>query len=482
MMIDTSRFQHCRILVLGDLMIDDYVWGEVERISPEAPVQVVSVLRDSTTLGGAGNVVNNLVALRAQVSVAGVIGAGSNGQLMTEIFKKLGVDDEGVLQDASRPTTRKTRIIGGHQHVLRIDRETKQNISKEQLDQLMAFVTKRIRDFDLLLLSDYGKGLLTKDLLHDIIAVARANQKGVIVDPKGLDFSKYKDATVITPNKKEASLAAGIDIVDDETLEAAGWKLLKDTSVEKVLMTCGKDPMVLFEKGQDPFRIHAVARQVFDVSGAGDTVLAVLGLGLASGGTFKDAAVLANTAGRIVVGKVGTATVSQEELECAQEASDQVQATKQQRLEDLLPILQRLRDEGKTIVMANGCFDLLHVGHIKLLAASKKMGDVLVVAIDDDSSVRALKGEGRPIIPARERVRILSALDAVDYVTVFSTKDLDALIQAIRPDILVKGSNYTSDTVMGRGIVEKLGGQVVLVPITDDVSTSQVIDQIKGQH
>lgn len=482
MNIDLSSFDKCRILVIGDLMIDEYLWGEVDRISPEAPVQVVSVVRDTTTLGGAGNVVNNLVALGAKVLVASVIGAGDNAQLLLKLFKSMNVGTAGLIQDRNRPTTKKTRIIGGHQHVLRIDRETKQGISQACVAGLVQFVNERINNFDVVLLSDYGKGLFTEKLLGQLIDVAKQNKKIIIADPKGLNFRKYAGATAITPNKKEASLAAGIEIVDDASLEAVGRKLLQDIPIQKVLMTCGKEGMVLFEQGKEPYRISAEARQVYDVSGAGDTVLAVLGLGLASGppeADFQQAATLANVAAGIVVGKVGTAPVSREELLGALEPSAGESAVKQKTLSDLIPIVDRIRAEGKTIVMTNGCFDLLHVGHIKLLSASKNMGDVLIVAIDDDESVRALKGKDRPIIGAQERVRIISALDSVDYVTLFSTTELEHLVEAIRPDVLTKGSNYTTETVLGREIVERSGGRVALIPITEEVSSTRIINQIK---
>jgi D-beta-D-heptose 7-phosphate kinase/D-beta-D-heptose 1-phosphate adenosyltransferase len=484
MNIDLSSFNTCRILVVGDVMIDEYLWGEVERISPEAPVQVVSVVRNSSTLGGAGNVVNNLVALGAKTSVAGVIGARESldSGLLLKLFNDLGVDTTGLIQDPARSTTKKVRILAGHQHVLRIDRETKQEISQANVARLVQFVKERIHGFDVVLLSDYGKGLFTDTLLRQIIDLAKQNRETIIVDPKGLSFKKYAGATVITPNKREASLAAGIEIVDDVSLIAAGQKLLQDIPVQKVLMTCGKEGMVLFEDGKEPYWIAAEARQVFDVSGAGDTVLAVLGLGLASGepeADFRQAAALANVAAGIVVGKVGTATVSREELQRALEPSVGGLPAKQKTLSDLIPIAERLRAEGKTIVMTNGCFDLLHVGHIKLLSASKKMGDVLIVAIDDDESVKALKGEKRPIIGAQERLRIISALDSVDYVTLFSTKELEHVIEAVRPDILTKGSNYTTESVLGREIVERSGGRVVLIPITEEVSSTRIINQIK---
>jgi D-beta-D-heptose 7-phosphate kinase/D-beta-D-heptose 1-phosphate adenosyltransferase len=479
MNIDLSSFEMCRILVLGDLMIDEYLWGEVERISPEAPVQIVSVARDTTTLGGAGNVAHNLVALGAKVSVSSVIGAGENAKLLLKLFEDLGVDTEGLIQDPNRPTTRKTRIIAGHQQVLRIDRETKQEISGDHADRLVQFCKKRIDDFQVVLLSDYGKGLFTEPLLRRLIDTAEEHKKVIIVDPKGLNFKKYAGATAVTPNKREASLAAGIEIVDDVSLIAAGQKLVQDIPVQKVLMSCGKEGMFLFEHGEEPYRISHEARQVFDVSGAGDTVLAVLGLGLASGADFRQAAALANVAAGIVVGKVGTATVSGEELLKALEPSVRALAVKQKTMSDLVPIVERLRAEGKTIVMTNGCFDLLHVGHVKLLSASKKMGDVLIVAIDDDKSVKALKGDGRPIIGAQERLRIISALDCVDYATLFSTEELEHVIESVRPDVLTKGSNYTTKTVLGREIVERFGGRVELITITQAVSSTQIINQIK---
>ncbi len=479
MNIDLSSFDECRILVVGDLMIDEYLWGEVERISPEAPVQVVSVARDTTTLGGAGNVVNNLVALGAKVSVASVIGAGDNGVLLLRLFEELGVDTEGLIQDPNRPTTKKTRILAGHQHVLRIDRETKREISNDHVDRLVQFIKERIDDFDVVLLSDYGKGLFTEILLRQLIDTAKQHKKAIIVDPKGLNFKKYAGATAITPNKREASLAAGTEIVDDVSLIAAGRRLLQDIPVQKVLMSCGKEDMILFEHEKEPYRIYTEARQVFDVSGAGDTVLAVLGLGLASGAAFRQAATLANVAAGIVVGKVGTATVSREELQKALEPSVGALAAKQKTMADLVPIVERLRAEGKTIVMTNGCFDLLHVGHIQLLSASKKMGDVLIVAIDDDGSVKALKGEERPIIGAQERLGIISALDCVDYVTLFSTEELEHVFEAVQPDVLTKGSNYMTVTVLGREVVERSGGRVELIPITEAVSSTRIINEIK---
>jgi len=479
MNVDISRFRGCKVLVIGDLMIDEYLWGSVDRISPEAPVQVVSVDRENNTLGGAGNVVKNLVALGAQAAVAGVIGADNRGAMIVKMLADLNVDTAGLVQDAERPTTRKTRIIGGHQHVLRIDRETTQDVSSAHVAQLVRFVENHIHKFDILLFSDYGKGLLSEAFLQQVIGVANKSGKPVIVDPKGLSFKKYTGATAITPNKREASLAVGIEIFDDESLTAAGEKLPSEISVQNVLITCGKDGMILFEAGKRPYWIEAEVRQVFDVSGAGDTVLAVLGLGIASGMSFREAAALANIAAGIVVGKVGTATVSREELQAALGPPVAASAAKEKSMSDLGLLAERLRGEGKTIVMTNGCFDLLHVGHIRFLSASKEMGDVLIVAIDDDDSVRMVKGKDRPVISAEQRVGIISALDCVDYVTLFSTNELEGLIETIRPDVLTKGSNYTTGTVSGRELVERFGGRIALIQITEPVSSTQIINQIK---
>lgn len=312
--IDVSKFKECRVLVIGDLMIDEYLWGDVDRISPEAPVQIVAVKKEESTLGGSGNVINNLAALGAKVFAAGVIGTGRSGNILLKRLKYLRVDSGGVIQERGRPTTRKTRIIAAHQHVLRIDRETKKEISGKTLQKIAGFIRKKIPETDVVIVSDYGKGLITKSLMAVIVESAKKHGKITMADPKGLDYSKYSGVTMITPNRKEAALAAGVEITDNSSLIDAGTKIINSFDIEKLLVTCGKDGMTLFEKNKKPYKIKAEARQVFDVSGAGDTVIAVMGLCLASGASFRDAASVANTAAGIVVGKVGTATVSGKEL------------------------------------------------------------------------------------------------------------------------------------------------------------------------
>jgi len=480
MIPDIDKFNTCRILVVGDLMIDEYLWGNVERISPEAPVQIVTVTSENYTLGGAGNVANNLVALGAGVSVAGVIGTGRDGELLSRRFNDLDVDVRALIQEPTRPTTRKTRIIADNQHVLRIDRETKREISSATRESLSKAIADIIAAVDAVLVSDYGKGLITRELIADLIEGVRKNATPLIVDPKGLDFSKYAGATLVTPNQNEASLAAGIDIVDETSLFAAGTRILDTAGIANVLITCGAEGMALFEHGRAPYRIRTEARQVYDVSGAGDTVLAVLGLCMACGASLAESATLANTAAGIVVGKVGTATVSGAELKAAVNPGRTLRPEKFRELYELPVLIPELRRSGKRIVMTNGCFDLLHAGHIELFCASKALGDVLIVATDDDASVRRLKGPGRPVIRARERVQVLAALDSVDYVVVFSSEQLDELIQIIRPDVLTKGDNYLSEEVAGRQRVEQLGGRVVLIPATENLSSSGIINSIRS--
>ena len=477
--MDILKFNECSILVVGDLMIDEYLWGEVDRISPEAPVQVVAVKNEEFTLGGSGNVINNLIALGAKVSAVGVIGADRDGAFLLDRLKELGVQTEGIVQEPDRCTTRKTRIVAASQHVLRIDRETAKDVSEDTVQKLSRCITEIVPSVDVVLISDYGKGVVTPSLLSQAADAAKRHAKVIIADPKGLNFKKYTHVTVLTPNKKEAGAAAGIEIITDADLIAAGNKILRSVQIDSLLVTCGKDGMVLFERNEAPHKIGAEARQVFDVSGAGDTVLAVLGLSMASGASSKEGAALANTAAGIVVGKVGTTTVSPAELSAALYPHRDALPLKQKQLSDLPDLCRELKRQGKRIVLTNGCFDLLHAGHIQLFSASRQLGDVLVVAIDDDESVTKLKGPERPVLGAKERVRVLSALDSVDYVVVFSTGELETIIETLEPAVLTKGSNYTSDRVYGRERVERIGGRVVLIPIVEDTSSSRIIDSIK---
>lgn len=313
-MIDIDKFKELQVLVIGDLMLDEYLWGTVDRISPEAPVPVVAVEKMSHTLGGAGNVINNLSAMGATVFAMGAVGAGPAGRDVLKKLEALGVDVTGVISEPERPTTRKTRIIAASQQMLRIDREVRYQISAQTLDKLTQIIAGYMNKMDLVIISDYDKGLVTRELVASIVDIAKKSGVMTLADPKSMDFSKYMGVTVLTPNKKEAALAAGMQIETPEDMDAAAAKIMAQAGLEKLLITCGKAGMVLYEIGKPAVTIESKARQVFDVSGAGDTVISLLGLGLASGATFKSAAGLANLAAGIVVAKVGTATASIDEL------------------------------------------------------------------------------------------------------------------------------------------------------------------------
>jgi len=313
-MLNIDQFKQIQALVIGDLMIDEYLWGSVDRISPEAPVPVVAIERETHALGGAGNVINNIVAMGAKVFAIGTAGTGKAGQMIFEKLRELGVETDCIVSEPERPTTRKTRVIASNQQVLRIDKELKRQITSQTLEKLMDMIETKMHQVDVIIISDYDKGLVTNELVARTIDLAKKHKVFTLADPKSLNFSKYSNVSILTPNKKEAGLAANIDIITDQDLVLAGEKIMKQAGLEKLLITCGKDGMVLFEKDVSVQKIASKARQVFDVSGAGDTVIALLGLGLAAGASFQEAAMIANAAAGIVVAKVGTATASRQEL------------------------------------------------------------------------------------------------------------------------------------------------------------------------
>ncbi|WP_413831003.1 D-glycero-beta-D-manno-heptose-7-phosphate kinase [Desulfobacula sp.] len=318
-MINIDDFKNVTALVIGDLMIDEYLWGSVDRISPEAPVPVVCVQKQSHTLGGAGNVIHNLVAMGAGVLPIGTAGTGKAGQMIFEKLENMGIETDGIISEKQRPTTRKTRVIASNQQVLRIDREIKHNINKDTLEKLVKKIEDKILRANLIILSDYDKGLLTRELIQKTVKLAKKHNVMILADPKSLDFSKYKQVSILTPNKKEAGFATNMDITSEKDLFAAGYKIMDQVKLERLIITCGKDGMVLFDKGCDPYTIESKAQQIFDVSGAGDTAISLLGLGLATGASFKESAMVANAAAGIVVAKVGTATASIDELRRALE-------------------------------------------------------------------------------------------------------------------------------------------------------------------
>ncbi|WP_457606245.1 D-glycero-beta-D-manno-heptose-7-phosphate kinase [Nitratifractor sp.] len=467
---------HPHLLVLGDLMIDHYLWGKTERISPEAPVPVVDVSQESEVLGGAGNVVNNLVALGAQVRVASVIGPDENGVRLRRMLDGLGVESSMLIEEPGRRTTRKSRVIASHQQVIRFDSETRQPITPRSEDRLLELLEEAMGEIDTLLISDYGKGVLSERLTQGAIRLARERGVRVMVDPKGRDYSKYRGATAITPNKKEASEATGIPIVDEASLRQAGFRLKEELGLERAIVTLSEEGMAIF--GEEMRIIPTVAREVYDVTGAGDTVIATLGFVRACGGEIDEAARIANAAAAVVVGKLGSATATWEEI-LAYEASLHTSATDERirSREEIAETVERLRQQGKKIVFTNGCFDILHLGHVKYLETARSFGDVLIVGLNSDASVRRLKGESRPVNPQYDRAYLLAALEAVDYVTIFDEETPYELLKRIRPDILVKGGDYEGKEVVG----SDLAGEVRLVDFVEGRSTTKIIEKIGNQ-
>ncbi len=464
-------------MVVGDLMLDEYLWGRVERISPEAPVQVVEVVRETAVLGGAGNVVRNLIALGAGVLLAGAVGPDETGQRIRALLERDAIDGSGVFEVPGRRTGLKSRVMAGHQQVVRIDRESTEPLDAERVEAIIGLAADRMADLDGLILSDYAKGVLTPELTAGLIELFGRAGKPIVVDPKGDDYARYRGASLITPNQREAGLALGLDLTRPEAAEKRAAGLLDDYGWRALMVTRGGQGLSLFSTGAPPLHVPARARQVFDVSGAGDTVVAVSGLGLACGWPLDKVARLANLAGGVVVGKVGTAALSVEDLLRAVRPGEESKIVSPDEIE---AVVDRLKAAGKRIVFTNGCFDLLHVGHVHFLRRSKELGEVLIVGLDDDESVARLKGEGRPVIGQEERARLMAALDFVDYVTIFTTERLPELLDRLAPDVLTKGANYAAGEVVGREVVEKKGGRVELIPLEGELTTSGLVERVRS--
>ena len=477
-----ARLPHLRVLVVGDLMLDEYLWGTTERISPEAPVPVVAVQRDDLRLGGAGNVIHNLIALGCQVTVASVLGNDSDGLLLQQRLEEAGVDTQSVILEPGRVTSRKTRVLANNQQMLRIDRESRGAISQLSEATLLSMLRGCVSEVDLVLVSDYLKGVMTPKLLSGIIALGPERGIPVVVDPKGDDYSKYRGATMLTPNRKEAQTAARFSIHDEASLQEAGEKLCRELQLEALLITRSEEGMSLFNRDGRYCHLATEAREIFDVSGAGDTVLALLGAGLAAGLEMELAAQIANLAAGIVVGKVGTSTVTPEELLLA---AWRLHGDSDFKIHDramLSRILEQERLHDRRVVFTNGCFDLLHVGHVKYLQKARQLGDLLVLGLNSDASIRRLKGPKRPLIGEEERAHILAALDCIDYVVIFDEDTPLELIKMLRPQVLAKGGDYTAEEVVGKELVESWGGRVELVQFVDGKSTSRTIEKILEQY
>jgi len=474
-------FSRRRVIVVGDVMLDVYLWGDVERISPEAPVPVVRIQKRTRTLGGAGNVILNLAGIKCPATLLGVRGDDISGQELSETFSRNGICED-LIVSADVPTTTKTRIIGQGQQLVRLDEEDPSEISAELHQQIIDRFDALMPDAGAVIISDYGKGMFKGTLAQDIIRRCRSLQIPVFVDPKGTNWKRYAGAACITPNLNEFHQAAPFDRHDRKQLEVQARRMIEQLELSNLMVTRGPQGMSIFTGDSNPLHIPAEAREVFDVSGAGDTVIAVLAAGVAAGMTVAKAAELANTAAGIVVGKIGTQPISCAELKTAVKGKKLNLSGKFCDMAEGARIISQWKAEGKRVVFTNGCFDILHIGHIKLLHAAAEQGSKLVVGLNSDASVKRLKGESRPVMPEEDRAALLASIRCVDMVVIFDQDTPIELIRAFEPDVIVKGGDYTPETVVGHDIVEKRGGRTVIIPLVDGVSTTRVIRSMNSNR
>ncbi len=470
-----------RVLVVGDVILDRYVWGEVERISPEAPIPVLSVTKEESSLGGAASVVQDLVALGVDVECAGVVGRDAAAAEFRALLRKAGVRDSLIVACPGRRTTTKARVIARKQQVLRVDREDTHELPAKVVAKVLAFVLKEIRRSQAVIVSDYGKGLVTGALVAKIAAAAKRAGIPVIADTaKQANFRKYRGLTAITPNRSESELATGMKIATVEGAKPAAKKLLRELKLDAVLMTLDRDGIVVMEKSGGFTHVPTRPRTVYDVTGAGDMVIAMVGAVVAAGHGWVDAARLANVAAGIEVQRIGCQPIPREDILRALAGEHVVAADKLKTPRELVQVLAEHRRRGDRIVFTNGCFDLLHVGHAKYIGFARRLGDLLVVGLNTDRSVRALKGPSRPVVGERERAQMLAALGDISYVVLFDDDTPEKLIRSVRPDVLVKGEDWKHKGVVGREFVESYGGEVILAPLVKGKSTTALIRRAQG--
>ena len=471
-----DRFAGLSIWVVGDLMIDEYVSGAVERISPEAPVPVVRAQGSEHRLGGAANVARQIATLGARVSVAGICGEDAAAEQLLRLCAGAGIDTRAVLRLPGRHTTRKLRVVSHSQQLLRLDWEDVQPCTAEVSAQLLTQLAASDPP-DAIILSDYAKGVLTPETIAGIRGARGAVP--LVVDPKHRDFARYRGATTVTPNLHELEVAAGcsLDVADLAGIAAAARTLMASAGLESMVVTLGNHGMLVVPAAGAETAVPAMRHDVYDVTGAGDTAIAVLTLALAARAPLMQAAQLANAAAGVSVTQVGAVAVSAASIRDALAAHPDGKLLSRH---ELAARAATWRTEGKRIVVTNGCFDLLHDGHLALLSQAAKQGDVLVLAINSDASVRRLKGSERPLVPQAERAALLAALTFVDAVTIFEEDTPLAVLEAVRPNVLVKGGDYQPAEVVGRELVESAGGRVVIVPLTPERSTSSLVARIRG--
>jgi D-beta-D-heptose 7-phosphate kinase/D-beta-D-heptose 1-phosphate adenosyltransferase len=481
----TEQFSSVRVLCIGDVMLDRFVSGQVKRISPESPVPVLSISGSQSYPGGAANVARNVASLGGTCTLISVIGRDAVGRELQEAITAIpGLHCEFHFS-AQRPTSEKTRFVAHGQHMLRTDAETVEEIDAVTESAVVRLIERLAAGHDVMVLSDYAKGLLTDKVIRAAVRAAEALGIAVAVDPKSARLVRYAGATVITPNSKEVLEATGIDPTDDDGLaEIAGASIVEKSGVKSVLLTRGARGMTLVRPPADALHIQASAREVFDVVGAGDTALATLALALGARFELPEAARLANLAAGIVVGKRGTATVTQTELadELARVQGGSLRALhdKIMTLPEAVKLAQTWRKNGLKVGFTNGCFDILHVGHLAILHFAQQHSGKLIVAVNSDASVRRLKAVGRPINPEQDRSMVLAALSAVDAVVIFDEDTPLSLIEQINPDVLVKGGDYTIETIVGSAHVLSYGGKVLTCPLVPGKSTSNVLGLVRG--
>jgi D-beta-D-heptose 7-phosphate kinase/D-beta-D-heptose 1-phosphate adenosyltransferase len=487
-----QRLGRPRVLVLGDVMLDRYVWGNAERISQEAPVVLLRADRREERLGGASSVATMLQALGAETSLVGVIGHDADGLRVRQILGDFGIDAEGVVTAPDRPTTVKERYIGRAQarhpqQMIRVDYEDREPVGDAVVGRLANVLAAKLAAADIVLVSDYDKGVCTPWLLETAVASARKHGVRVIADPiRGGDYARYSGCSAITPNRLEAGLATGRTIATTDDALRSAAELRERLKLEAGIVTLDKDGMAMAHEDGRSVVFPTRPRQVYDITGAGDMVMATLGLALAAGADYDPAIRLANVAGGLEVEKIGVVTVSREEiladlLHVPFRSAERVPgANKVLPLPQLLADLDRRRQAGQRVAFTNGCFDVLHAGHVQYLADARRQADCLVVGLNSDSSVRQLKGPTRPLNPVEARALVLAGLQDVDYVTIFAESTPLALIEAVRPDVLVKGADYRKDEVAGAAFVESYGGRVHLATVRDGFSTSGLIERMRA--
>lgn len=473
--MNSHDFSQTKILVVGDVMLDQYWTGRAGRISPEAPVPVVKVADETVRAGGAANVALNVADLGAQVKLMGIIGEDPFGAQLSQVLENAQVASDWVFSESG--TICKLRVLSHHQQLIRMDFENSVPASAAQ--QLAQSVAEQVADYDVLLISDYAKGALQH--VEQMIAAANQAQVPVLIDPKGNDFSRYSGATLVKPNQGEFELIVGA-CIDETDLINKAQALLKEVGIEALLVTRSEHGMALIERDAKPTLLKSRAREVFDVTGAGDTVIATLSAAFGSGLSLPDSVSLANVAASIVVGKVGTSTVSLAELEEQLRLARRHKGYASMSEDEVYQLIQVAQQQGEKVVFTNGCFDLLHSGHVRYLNEAARRGDRLVVAVNSDESVRQLKGDARPIVPLAGRMELLSALSCVDWVVPFSEETPERLICKLKPDVLVKGGDYQPEQIAGAECVWQTGGEVAVLSFWDGFSTTKLVEKIQTEE